>query len=349
MVVFQSNVSALCTPGVALGIDQYSLPIFNQDWWIEIARGSSDYRELTVSHGNVVVGSLPVVLSRNRVGLVRAHSPHWSSLGGPILDESLPRAEQTGVLNRLLEQLPQASDSVFVCNPCASYADLVRDAFHAKGFVHSTQATYVHRPGDGDVMETRKRKHRGHIKRAARDLDCEEIGGEDFVRFFDANLKAWGKKSYGPLEVLTRLIDAAVSRRQARALAARPNRGNRNGHGGPPLYDGAIVYVWDRERCYYWRSTRRIASRNSSDPRPHPDAIKFLAMKAMQDAREMNLIFDSDGIVTLGSQNLYHNMFGLRNEQGRDVFERETTLARVYQKYRTRFKSMLAGQASLKL
>ena len=66
------------------GIDQSGLPIFSQDWWINIARGPSKYRELKVVHRGVVVGRLSFVLSRSRLGLLRGQDPHWSHLGGRL-------------------------------------------------------------------------------------------------------------------------------------------------------------------------------------------------------------------------------------------------------------------------
>lgn len=325
---------------IADAISQSNLPIFNQDWWINIARGSSNYCELKVVNGIDVLGRLPFVLSRNRLGLVQAHDPHWSHLGGPVIDESLSPAEQAEVLHLLLEQLPRRTSFYFVCDPKSSYADLVKRAFIHEGFEHTAQVTFVRHPYDVDVMRTRRSKHRGHIRRAARDLDCVEISGEEFVHFFEANLKARGKQSYSPLDTLSRLIDEARVRGQARAIAAIPLR---VGAGSDrPLYDAAIVYAWDKQRCYYWLSTNRLHSLDSANPRPHPDAIKLLALKAMEDAQEMNLVFDADGVTTPGTQNLYRNMFGLREELRRDVFQRLTFFAQIHQKCRPHIKTLIA-------
>jgi hypothetical protein len=324
------------------GINQAGLPIFSQDWWLKIARGSSQYRELKVLEGDVTIGRFPFVLSRNRIGLVRGHDPHWSHLGGPIVDENLSRTNQARVIQLLLEQLPRSASFNFVCNPDLSYADLVRNAFKESGFHHTTQVTYLRLPSREDVLNTRKSKHRGHFRRAARELDCVEIGAREFVRFFETNLNARGKTSYSPLETLTRLIEEAISRKQARAIAAMPSSLNLSGSAGGSLsYDAAIVYVWDSHRCYYWLSTARIPSADNSKTRPHPDATKLLALKAMEDAQSMSLTFDTDGVTTPGSENLYRNMFGLRDEQYRDIFQRSTMLERLHQKCRRKFKSNL--------
>ena len=308
--------------------NQSHLPIFNQDWWITIARGSSDYRELRVVDGDAVLGKLPYVLSRN-YGFLQAHDPHWSHLGGPILDERLSRKEQAEVVQQLLAKFPRWCSGYFVCDPNRSYADLVRDAFKRAGFEHTAQTTYVRYPTDVPVTNLRKGKHNGHIRRASQKLDCVDISATEFVRFYEANLKARTKTSYAPLEIVTRLADEAVRRGQARAIAARPRHSSATAnHNGFALYDAAIVYVWDQSRCYYWMSTHRPHSPDNSYPKPHPDAIKFLAMHAMQHAQEMKLIFDVDGVTTPGSLNLYRNMFGLRKEERRDVFQRTTALER---------------------
>jgi hypothetical protein len=321
-------------------ISQADLPIFNQDWWISTACKSSNFRALKVVIGDAVVGRFPIVLTRNRFGLVQAHDPHWSHLGGPVVDERLSRSEQAEVIDRLLEQLPRWASFYFICNPDAPYADLTRAAFACRGFQQSAQLTFVRYPTDGEVMASRSGKHRGHIRRAAKELDCIDICARDFVRFFQSNLEARGKASYSPLGTLELLIGEALGRGQARALAATSRNRRETGSNGDLIYDAAIVYAWDRMRCYYWLSTNRPAE--SSDLRPHPDAIKLLALRAMEDAQSMNLIFDADGVTTPGTQNLYRNMFGLREELRRDIFHRSTFLERVHRRYRPHFKALIA-------
>jgi hypothetical protein len=331
-------------PEQVAGIYQAALPIFSQDWWIDIARGPSKYRELKVVHQDVVVGRLSLVLSRSRLGLLRGQDPHWSHLGGPIVDERLSRTEQAEVIRSLLEQLPRRASFNFVCNPELSYADLVRSAFQQSGFDHTTQMTYLRLPSEDHVLNTRKSKHKGHITRAAKELDCVDVSAKEFVQFFETNLKASKEKSYSPLDTMTFLIEEAVSRGQARAIAARPNsRSQSVDHGRSSPYDAAIVYVWDNDRCYYWLSTHRIASADNSNAKAHPDATKLLVVRAMEDAQAMNLIFDADGVTSPGAENFYRNILGLSKQERRDVFERETTLERFYQRYRQQFKAVIAN------
>lgn len=323
------------------GTGRSDIAIFSQDWWLNIVRGSSDYHELKVISGGDVVGRLPLVLSRGRFGIVRGQDPHWSHLGGPIIDEKLNRNEQARVIRGLIDQLPRQPSFDFVCDPTLSYSELVRDAFIDAGFAHTTQVTYLRHPGEGDVLNTRKSKHRGHFKRAAKSLECVDISAADFVRFFEMNLKARGRRSYAPLDILRSLTEEALARGCARAIAAKPLAHNGFRDRGLSMstpFDAAIVYVWDSSRCYYWLSTHRVPAGESSRAKPHPDAIKLLALRAIEDAQAMGLIFDADGVATPGADHLYRNLLGLRQEQRRDVFARVNIVDRLYKKCRERFR-----------
>jgi hypothetical protein len=330
-------------PSSSQGINQSNLPIFNQDWWIEIARGSISYRELKVFKDDAIVGRLSYLLSRNPIGLSRVGDPFWSHFGGPVVDERLSRSEQAKVIRQLVRQLPRWASVFVCCNANADYGDLVRDVFASEGFQHTVQQNYVRFPTGSYVMGTRKTKHNKHIQRAAKKLDCVEIDAEDFVRFYKANLQARRKRSYSPLDIVKRLIEAGSSRGTLRAIAARQKKeANEQGGDGPEVpYDAAIVYVWDSFRCYYWLSTHRIYDANNSHPKPHPDAIKMLAMKVLEHAQAMKLIFDAGGVTTPGTENLYRNMFGLREREVRDIFNRTTAAERLFQKFRPQIKKSL--------
>jgi hypothetical protein len=252
----------------------------------------------------------------------------------------LSRAEKAEVVQSLIKQLPRGASFSFVCDSGLSYGDLVRQAFENAGFERSTEVTYIRFPSDGEVLSTRKGKHKAQIKRAAKALDCVDISATEFVDFFATNLKARGEKSYSPLSTMKPLIEEAVARGQARAVAAKRTSFTSENRDCPELFDAAIVYVWDEIRCYYWLSTRRMPSKDQSDPKPHPDAIKLLVIKAMAEAETRNLIFDADGVTTPGTEYLYRNMFGLR-EQHRDVFRRATAFERFYQKCWPRLKVLI--------
>lgn len=308
------------------------LSVFHQEWWLEVARRFPGFCELRVLDGNHVVGRLPFVRWRNRLGLAFGHDLYWAHLGGPVVEQGLSDSEKRKVIRSLVAQLPRRTTLGFVCDTTLDYAQIVRDAFVEAGFEHSTQITYVRPPGERDVLDERKRKHRGHIKRAAKYLDCVDITPSEFTEFLETNLKARGKQSYAPLGMLPTLIEEALRRGCGRIIAAKPRAA---ALGDRPLpYDAAIAYVWDRRRCYYWLSTHRTASAENVSDKPHPDAVKLLMVTAMEHAQAMNLIFDADGVVSPGADHLYRSILGLSTVERRDVFRRSSTLERIYQKSR---------------
>jgi hypothetical protein len=309
--------------------------IFHQDWWLEVARKFPDYRELTVVQENQIVGRLPYVQWRNRFGLAFGHDPYWAHLGGPVVDRGLSASEQAKVICALIAQLPRRTTFSFICDTTLYCADIVRKAFLDAGFEHSTQITYLRLPGDRDVLDERKRKHRGHIKRAAKCLDCVDIAPCEFTEFFESNLKARGKESYAPLGMLPHILSEALMRGCGRVIAAKPNALASEGRSLP--YDAAIAYIWDDRRCYYWLSTHRSVSEGDAGNKPHPDAVKLLMVNAMEHAQSMNLIFDADGVVSAGADHLYRSILGLRMEERRDVFRRASTLGRIYEKSRIKW------------
>jgi|KBSMisStaDraftv2_1062788.scaffolds.fasta_scaffold01995_11 hypothetical protein len=325
---------------------RFDLSVFHQDWWIDIARTSPDYRELRVDRGGRLVGRLPYVLRRNRLGLTFGQDPYWAHLGGPIVQEELTSAEQADVIRRLIVKLPRRTSFSFVCDPTLSYSGLVRAAFIDAGFEHSTQTTYVRLPEEGDILNERKRKHRGHIKRAAKSLACVDITAREFVEFLGTNLRARGKRSYAPLQMLPQLIEQALSRGCGRVIAAMPNAMNADkGYGSTLPFDAAIAYIWDDRRCYYWLSTHR-AFGDDTRTKPHPDAVKLLVVNAMEHAQAMNLVFDADGVVTPGSDHLYRNILGMRIEERRNVFKRLNPVERIYQQSKSKFMQWRSEHSS---
>jgi len=327
---------------------KFDLSVFHQSWWQQIAQGFPGYRELKVMRDGRLVGRLPFVLRRNRLGLAFGQDPYWTHLGGPVVEEDLGGLEKANVLRELLKQLPRRASFTFICDPTLSYADLVRSAFFEAGFEHSSQITYIRLPDGGDVLNDRKRKHRGHIKRAAKCLSCVDITAREFVMHFGENLRARGKQSYAPLNMLMPLIQQALDRGCARVVAAKQNPDDASVEGSSPmLCDAAIVYIWDDRRCYYWLSTHRVASENDGKRVPHPDAIKLLMVNAMEHAQAMNLTFDADGVVTPGADHLYRKILGLKIEERRDIFRRINTTERIYQSSRLRFMQWRSERLAL--
>jgi hypothetical protein len=323
-------------------LNDCDLPVYQQYWWLNCVRGT-DYHEVTVRKGGLTVGRLSFQVTEERTGLLWAENHPWSHVGGPIPSGRMTRGMQSEVFDELLAQLPKSTSYSFTSSSQLSYSDLVKSAFVKAGFTYTQQLNYVRRPGTLDVMAGLKSKHRTHIKAAAKKLEIIELGAEEFVDFYESNLEAQGRNSYAPLAIVKHLIAEGAERKQIRVTAARRRREQKDSTFTSNVpHDAAIACVWDKERYYYWMSTRRHHLSYSQQNPPHPDAIKLLAMNAMHHAQSLGLIFDADGVTTPGSNHLYKQIFGLKEEEARDVFTRSALPPRLCGRFRPAFRRVVA-------
>ena len=119
----------------------------------------------------------------------------------------------------------------------------------------------------------------------------------------------------GAAQFVQEFIAKGICRGQVRVIAAQRKMGKTDSVNQFP-YDAAIACAWDEDRYYYWLSTRSRAGRDASHrPRPHPDAIKLLIVKAMSHAEQLGLTFDADGVSTPGTLHLYKDILSLHEEE----------------------------------
>ena len=310
------------------------LPVFQQRWWVEIACGTALLNEVKVVEGKTVVGSLPYVVKRNKSGIKYGAFSDWTHISGPVVSQNLSEKQKAEIIHQLLAQLPRNVSLTFVCRRTSRDAELIGRAFKAAGFSHSIQTTYSQPRSAQSALSRISRKHAKHIMSADRRLDVIDIDADRFIRFYETNLKEAGKASYSHLDIAHDLIAEGCKRNppQVRVIAARKRSekttdGSLDASSKEDILDSAIACVWDNERYYLWMITRR----RDDDPagKPHPDAGKLLAVKAMEHARSLGLIFDADG----GSGWFYEKILQLPDLEICDVYERTTLLAGLVKKY----------------
>jgi hypothetical protein len=303
-------------------IDRLKLAIFQQDWWLTIARGSACLKEVQVHDANgVVVGRLVYIVQYGFLGIPLGSGPHLSRVSGPILGNNLRDEEKAIIINELIRKLPNISFTFTIAED-APDAHLIRQAFKSAGFACFEQLNYSQPPED--VINRLGKKVREHIKQAHSKLDIINIDSNQFINFYLANLEIYDKKKcYFPLKVAEKIINISVRRDPAQARIIAASRKIPNGSAEQSVIDAAICIVWDDERCYYWLSTRRKES--------HPDAIKLLIVAAMKHASNLGLIFDADGVNTPGARRLFKTIFRMTTEEKRYIFTRTSTWSRLYE------------------
>jgi hypothetical protein len=321
----------LVAPHADGGADDADLPVFQQTWWVEIAGSAAGRHEAQIRQNDVVVGRLPYITVRNKARLRWGVRPHWSQLGGPVVSRTLDQAGKADVLLRLVAQLPRTISYSIVCSPYSDDAALVRAAFLANGFRHSTQATFLQMPAPApDIAQKMDRKHLGHIRRAARDLVLIDIGPKAFIDLYAADLARQGRTSHSPLDVAYRLIVGGLGRKPPQVLLLAAGRRGAGPPFGMESIDAAIAIAIDRQRAFLWMLTYRTADPQDGQDKPHPDGVKYLIVEAATYARSRALIFDTNGLFSAGSEHLYRKVLKIRTTEHRDVYERRTLSAQLY-------------------
>ncbi|MBV8277626.1 MAG: GNAT family N-acetyltransferase [Verrucomicrobia bacterium] len=329
-------------------------PVYQQGWWLDIARGQSDLRESRVLKDGKLVGTLSYIQTRSVVSRMIPLSfsfggrAHWTSFCQPDLDAALEEGEKSEVLHRLVRKLPRKISFKFVVAPDAKDRELIKDAFKAAGFEHTIQPTYSERPADIVARTRVSAKHRYNLRRAERDLEVlgtkpsdPAISAAAFVDFYQKNLGP-GEKSHASLDIARALIEESQKRHQGQVFVARRKR--TSGNDTNSCWDAAIACVWDASRLYYWMSSRRREDPNNTADRPHEDAIKLLMTTAISHARSIGRIFDADGVPTVngcpdqGKNDLYKKIVKLPDEENRDVYYRPSRLYRAFTQLRQKLR-----------
>lgn len=309
-------------------------PVFLQDWWLQTAcRDEPASVDIHAVDQGERIGTLRYIVHRNKIGSRLGGAPYWSHLGGPLLAPGLTEDRQRDAIRQLAGQLPKNISFSFVCDPTVDYADLVCEEFGRAGFDRSALPTYLHHPGDADILSGMKSRHRAQIRSAAKGMIIEDVPPDAFFRFYEENLPA---PTHSPLRIAHALLAEGVARGQARALLAL----NCRGAAGSGCPDAAIACVWDDRRYYYWLSTRR-RRQLEGQPVPNPEATKLLILAATEHAGTLGLTFDADSPETVGGRTLFEKLFGFRRIEHRNVLTRRTLLTGIYDRAAPMIKNVI--------
>lgn len=324
------------------GIDQGQLPVFLQDWWIEAARNAltTPYREARVVQDGETLGYLAYTMQKSRLGISSWKPPDWSRVNEPILSQKLSRAAKSIVLTQLMAQLPRNISFEFVCGPSAKDLDLIAQAAMAAGFTQREETIFWQSPeASNNVMQRVSKRYRQSINKAHEQLQFVDLSPHQFVRLYETNLRAAGRKPYSDGRVAEALITAGLQRADPQACILAVQK--KSADPGDDFIDAAIACVWDQQRFYYWMTTCSRFSSHAPALKAHTHAVKFLVVTAMKDAGRRGLIFDSDGGHTEGAAKQFLDL-KFENRAQRIVFTRHTLPLRLYRGIRPLLKRVAA-------
>lgn len=243
-----------------------------------------------------MIARLPFVV-KSTLGLTRIRMPAFTHVLGPEVPLHVGKpqtqfARRMSLVRELIDQMPQFDECKMVLN---SLPDGL--AFQSRGFVVRVQYSFRIRPvrDPEHAWMAMNYRVRQNIRRAEEKFDIgvlEDV--QNFVKFYDANLKARGRSDTLPLANFPKLFHAATRRGAAELLCAR----------WPDGSPAAMIFtVWDASAAYYLLSTR---ARHSEDN----GSICLLLWTAIQRASRRGLVFDFDGVSNDGTAKFYSQFGG---------------------------------------
>ena len=299
---------------------------FHQPWFRDIASGGATKVTAIATLDGEIAACLPYTVATQKLFFFCADKAAWTHVNGPVFAEGLDQSQKAEATRRLLAQLPQWCSFNFLCDPSDDNPIIV-DQFKAAGFTHTTQFTHHEYPTDPDVMDPSNpngldKKRRGNIRRAEKKVFIvEAITGQEFMHFYLHNLSTAQKICDQDSSVLAPIIDigqsiklTTQSQKNTSSVMIFAAREIIEAESETAPLVAAIVCLLDSKRCFYW-----LTSRRHSDG--YDDTVKALIIRARQKARELGLIFDSNGAAEEGCHTLYTRLKFPR-ELCKDIFTR---------------------------
>lgn len=300
----------------------------DQDSWPggSLFSSSSNHLVEIIENGQTL-GKIQYSVRRSRLGFKWGRNPDWSIPEALCIAPGLPAQQRSAVVEELVRRLPRDLSLYLVFREDQGWSQEIVDIFTRHGFEHSCVPTYQRGPKDHDVLDLMKSKARSQLISAQKQLEVIEIAPGDFVNYYGSNLALKNARSPRPLSLAKNLLEAASHRGIARITAARRPC-------GPITYDAAIACTWANGRYYYWMASHPPNVPSLSGGKPHKDAVKILILDAMRHAQSLGLIFDTDGVASVGSDHLYGNILKLQKTYTRHAFRRATRLVAFYESFR---------------
>ncbi len=258
---------------------------FHESWWLDIATGGR-YEVAEVSSGGKTLGKLPYAVSK-RFGIRFIEMPMLTHFLGPGLAEVEGSANnrfltKLAVTRELIEKLPAVSLTTMKMH----YGITDAVAFQEQGFRTSVQFTHEIDPLPVDLLWANLRnKMRNVIRKAQERLHIRDLDDPgEFMNFYLRNLAPRGERSFLDRRVCEGLLSAAIERKRGRIIAAYNDTNE---------LLAANFYLWDQRSYYYLLTTRAVNSGNGAN--------SLLVWEAIRDASLRSIVFDADGLNSVGS------------------------------------------------
>lgn len=264
--------------------EEPSIPLFSQDWWLDITCGSDNWDVVLVEQGGKIVGSLPLYIQKY-FGFTFSIQPLLTKTLGPWVRPRQTKyakllAYQKQVMTNLIDQLPAYSH--FSQNWHFENTNWL--PFYWKGFHQTTRYTYMFHSlaGLDEIWSGIDTKIRTDIRKATERFHLVAKDDQDIDSFLVLNKMTFERQGIGlpySESLVKRLHDECQRRKCGKFWIAVDADGKH--HAG-------VYLVWDNNCAYYLMSGGDTNLRNSG-------ATSFLLWEAIKFSSTVTSKFDFEG------------------------------------------------------
>lgn len=270
------------------------LPIFHQDWWLDIVCAGWDVA--IVKNGDDIAGVWPYVIE-SKLGVSIVRDPVLTSYLGPYVSfpDDLKPSKRDGfeydTIAQLLEQMPDAQVWSTALMPELKQVGLFND----NGFDVGVRQTFI-MPLAQDMEELFSRLHEDHrrkVRKALKELTIADEPEllEELWSYQKSTLEGKDVAMHFSVDQLKRLHAACAERGQTSLWVARKD----------DKVQAIVWHVWDGERAYYLVGGKAPSSKNNN-------AMTALLWHAIERSKAQGLIsFDFEGSMDSGVERFFRN------------------------------------------
>jgi lipid II:glycine glycyltransferase (peptidoglycan interpeptide bridge formation enzyme) len=266
-----------------LCLEERSLPIFFQAWWLDATCGVQGWNAALAMKGSEIHAALPYQC-RRRNGFRVLTQPALTPFLGPWLREAASRGGRDGrqkeLMAALMASLPTHDHYTQSWGP-----DVTNWLpFYWAGYQQTTRYTYVMNDlsDEKSLWKGMRDNIRSDIKKASNRFGLQvdaDASPDEFLRLNDLTFARQGKRRSYSNEYVSRIDQACEARECRRIFVARDGEGR--AHAG-------VYIVWDADSAYYLMGGSDPALRNSG-------AMSLCMWEAIRFASRVTRRFDFEG------------------------------------------------------
>ncbi|MDR1746955.1 MAG: GNAT family N-acetyltransferase [Tannerella sp.] len=283
----------------ALCQTEESIPIFSQDWWLDVVCGEANWDVLLIEKNDRILAAWPLYIPLRGVVTMPPYTQTMGVWFAPTSDDTKYHStleKRQALCNQLIEKL---KTRVFLQNFNYAFTDWL--PFYWKGYKQTTRYTYLLKDlNNRNVLrENMNRQMRRNIRDARNKFNIEVKSGvaaDSFIQIQDQTFERQRLRNKQDPHVLRHLIAACRERKQGDIWGGYDSDGQ--------LHAAAFV-VWQKRSAYY------IAGGGNPSFR-HSGAHSLVLWEAIKQVSQYTDTFDFEGSMLPGVERFFREFGGVQ-------------------------------------